>query len=193
VIAGKRDYDEANYAVTQTVGLVTTKGDLAVASAANTFSRLAVGTNTYPVVADSTQTTGLRYGWADPGGATFTPTLTQSGAVTKTVTYANHVALGKLVLWNIYLTLTGSGTVANAVSVGLPVTNRASAQDVGHGIYYDVSTTTPYNVTATAASGASSCVLIPDQAGGITGWGAAPSLAAASGDLIILAGHYWSA
>lgn len=57
-----RDADEANYAVSQTVGKVTTKGDLIGATAANTFGRLAVGANNAVLLADSTQTTGLRWG-----------------------------------------------------------------------------------------------------------------------------------
>ncbi len=39
----KRDADEANYTVAQTVGKVTTKGDLLPASGPNAFDRLAVG------------------------------------------------------------------------------------------------------------------------------------------------------
>lgn len=42
------------------------KGDLAVGTGANTASKLAVGANTYVLVADSTQTTGVK--WAAPGG-----------------------------------------------------------------------------------------------------------------------------
>lgn len=58
----QRDADEANYAVSQTVGKVTTKGDLIGATAANTFGRLAVGANNTVLLADSTQATGHRWG-----------------------------------------------------------------------------------------------------------------------------------
>jgi len=40
---------------------VTTKGDLLAASASSTITRLAAGTNEYRLVADSTQTAGLKY------------------------------------------------------------------------------------------------------------------------------------
>lgn len=53
---------------------------------------------------------------------TFTPTLTQSGAVTKTVTYAKYQRVGRLIVVNVLLTCTGSGSAANQVIVGLPVT-----------------------------------------------------------------------
>jgi hypothetical protein len=45
--------------------LVTTKGDLTVATAANTLARLAVGTNGYTLMADSTQSSGVK--WANTG------------------------------------------------------------------------------------------------------------------------------
>lgn len=45
------DLDEANYTVAQTVGKITTQGDIVVASAANTFARLAKGSSGLPLVA----------------------------------------------------------------------------------------------------------------------------------------------
>lgn len=46
---------------------VTAKGDLIVGTANNAVSRLAVGTDTYTLVADSTQSTGIK--WAAASGA----------------------------------------------------------------------------------------------------------------------------
>ena len=45
---------------------IDAKGDLVVGTGADTFSRLAVGTNTYTLVADSGEATGLK--WAAPAG-----------------------------------------------------------------------------------------------------------------------------
>lgn len=52
------DADEANYAVAQTVGKVTAASDLLVASSANTFSRLAKGSNSTVLGVDSGGTLG---------------------------------------------------------------------------------------------------------------------------------------
>lgn len=56
-----QDADEANRAVLNTIGRVTTKGDLIAATGANVFARRAVGSNGLPLVADSAQATGLNY------------------------------------------------------------------------------------------------------------------------------------
>jgi hypothetical protein len=49
--------------------IVDAKGDLIVATGADAVSRLAVGTNGYTLVADSAETTGLK--WAAPAAAAF--------------------------------------------------------------------------------------------------------------------------
>ena len=46
---------------------IDAKGDLVVGTGADTFSRLAVGTNTYVLTADSAEATGMK--WAAAGGA----------------------------------------------------------------------------------------------------------------------------
>jgi hypothetical protein len=79
-----QDADEANRAVAQTIGTVTTKGDLLAATGANTLARRAVGSNDLPLVADSAQATGIK--WAQ---------LTAAGIATDTIT-ATQIATGAI-------------------------------------------------------------------------------------------------
>lgn len=60
--------------ITNTVATaIDAKGDLIVGTGGDTFSRLAVGTNTYTLVADSSEATGLK--WAAPAGGGFTTAI----------------------------------------------------------------------------------------------------------------------
>ena len=78
-----------------------------------------------------------------PNGAgawtAYTPTLTQSGAVTKTVTSARYMKVGRMVTAVVYLTCTGSGTASNPVLIGLPVAAAAINLRVGVGQIVDAS------------------------------------------------------
>ena len=58
--------------------------------------------------------------------SSYTPTVTQSGAVTKTVTYAKYISANKLCTVVFKLAITGSGTSTNAITVSLPVTAATS-------------------------------------------------------------------
>lgn len=60
----------------------------------------------------------------------YTPTLTQSGAVTKTVTVARYIRIGNTIIGTVRLDVTGTGTAANAVIIGAPVTAQGSSNQV---------------------------------------------------------------
>lgn len=65
--------------------------------------------------------------------STWTPTLTQSGTVTKTVNVANYLQIGDLIIVQMKLSVTGTGTAGNTVTVSMPVTTAASGYVVGAG------------------------------------------------------------
>lgn len=69
----------------------------------------------------------------DVAWTAYTPTLVQPGAVTKTVTYARYTRTGRKITAQVLLTVTGTGTAANSVVVGLPVT-AAQASDLPCGV-----------------------------------------------------------
>jgi hypothetical protein len=78
---------------------------------------------------------GIQYGqWTS-----YTPTLTQSGAVTKTVTHARYCRSGRSITAQVLLDVTGAGTAANPVIVGLPVAAAAVALVGGSGYVTDTS------------------------------------------------------
>lgn len=82
----------------------------------------------------------------DTAWTSYTPTLTQPGAVTKTVTYAKYQRVGRLIVANGLLTCTGTGTAANQVAVGLPVAAAQAANMPAGSLYiFDASAGLFYN------------------------------------------------
>ena len=75
--------------------LVDAKGDLLAASADNTITRLAVGTNTYVLTADSSEATGLKWAAATAGtitSVTGTAPIVSSGGTTPAISVTTHNA-----------------------------------------------------------------------------------------------------
>jgi hypothetical protein len=75
--------------------LVDAKGDLLAASADNTITRLAVGTNTHVLTADSSEATGLK--WAAPTVGTVTSVtgtapIVSSGGTTPAISVTTNDA-----------------------------------------------------------------------------------------------------
>lgn len=113
---------------------------------------------------------------------TFTPTLTQSGAVSKTVATGAYIKLGKLIIGNVTLLVTGSGTGGNAIVMGLPFDTAYNGNlCIGSGWVYDASTVTGYSGSL-IRGGASTCIIwAHNQTNNV---GSTPSFALASGDQI---------
>lgn len=84
----------------------------------------------------------------------YTPTLTQSATVTKTLNYAKYARSGNTVFVQLAMTVTGAGTGANAVLIGLPVAaaNAASLACWGVGTIYDASANLAYKGVAVVSS-----------------------------------------
>jgi len=132
----KSAYDLANAAVAKSI--VDAKGDLIAATAADTVSRLAVGTNNQVLTADSTTATGLK--WATPatGGGkvgqvlstlktdTFSTTSTSSTTVTGlSVTITPSASTSKIMI--IASVAAGITNVdSHAIFLGLSGGNTAS-------------------------------------------------------------------
>jgi hypothetical protein len=74
----------------------------------------------------------------------YTPTITQGVAITKTITYAKYTQIQKLVVVNVSMPLTSAGTAGNGVSVTLPITAAASQRLGGSFQFYDASANTSY-------------------------------------------------
>ena len=72
--------------------IVDAKGDLIAATAADTVSRLAVGTNGQVLTADSTAATGLKWATAS-GGMTLLSTTSLSGASTTVNSFSGYTSL----------------------------------------------------------------------------------------------------
>lgn len=125
----------------------------------------------------------------------YTPTLTQSATVTKTVTYAKYQRVGRLIVAQVLLAVTGTGTGANAVAVGLPVTAATSSVDLecGSGHIVDASAAAVYKGFACLAT--TTTIQLRPSSTTTTGFLGADTFTAAlaSGDLVTYNVMYESA
>ena len=123
------------------------------------------------------------------GWTSYTPTLAQGAStnISKTVTTARYLRVGTLLFVNMYLSITGTGTTNNIITVSLPSGmtmpvnqfflngigqyNDASVQRYPAAPYYQTSTTVSLRRTDTSPSG---------------DIGQDPNIAVASGDEIFV-------
>lgn len=132
------------------------------------------------------------------GGAwtSWTPAVTQSGAVTVTVTDAKYARWGRLIHFDAYLIVTGSGTGTNAVTISLPVATNArysANHTLGTGFIYDTSATLKYK--AIIAWATSTTIKLHPTSSTADGYLGAGTFTAglAVGDLISVQGTYEAA
>ena len=140
-------------AVTITNSMATAidaKGDLVAGTGADAFARLAVGGNTAPLVADSAESTGLR--WDNSAWTTYTPTWTAS--ITNPVlgngtVFGRYKQRGKTIDVRILLILGSTTTIGSGVYfLSLPVdaSDGNTGGMISHGWVIDSSTGAYYHI-----------------------------------------------
>ena len=87
---------------------ITTKGDLVVGTGAGTYARLAAGTNNYTLVADSAETTGLKWQAPAGGGLTWSLLSTTSLSGSTTITVSGISAK------QLHIVISGASTSGNS-------------------------------------------------------------------------------
>jgi hypothetical protein len=115
----------------------------------------------------------------------YTPTLTQSATVTKTVTNAKYARVGRLIVVQASLACTGSGTGGNRVLFGLPIaTTTTGFAVIGTGTIFDISAGIFYAGSAIVETTTTAKIVLGNgtvtEYLGVAGF----SAALASGDLI---------
>lgn len=124
----------------------------------------------------------------------YTPAFTQSAVISKTVSYARSIKIGRMVIGNIVLGATSAGVANNPIIVVAPYT-AASASGItcGAGTFFDASTSTRFAVSVLLATNANfqfvhgaNTAFMGQTSGGFTG-------AIASGDSISFQFSYESA
>ena len=120
-------------AVTITNSMATTidaKGDLIPGTGADTFARLAVGTDYGFLQADAAQATGLL--WNNAAWTTYTPTVTATtGSFTTVSATGRYTRVGKLCVTQFTVTITTNGTAAGQVVVTAPFGASAAVTYMG--------------------------------------------------------------
>lgn len=129
-------------------------------------------------VLTAAQLNGIGEAWTS-----YTPTITQGAAITKTITYAKWARVNKIVVVEANIALTSAGTASNALTLTLPIAPATSGifSMIGSAMFYKASTTLPYILAAVYDSG--SLKFWHETAGG-NFFGAVPAVTVANGDNI---------
>lgn len=133
------------------------------------------------------------------GGAwtSWTPAVVQSGSVTATVTRGKYARYGRTIHFSALLSITGTGTAANDITVSLPVTAATTVGSnsvIGVGQLYDASANIVYHGPLIATSTTVVKILAISGAGAPFYLGSGSFTAAlANTDSITVSGTYESA
>lgn len=122
----------------------------------------------------------------------YTPTLTQSATVTKTVTYAKWTRFGRTIVAAVSLSVTGAGTAANNILIGLPVTAAVASGPCGSGYVNDSSAVTNYSGTVLLAS-TTTVGIVAHLGSGFVGGSGAMTAALATADTVTVFATYEAA
>lgn len=124
--------------------------------------------------------------------ATWTPTLNQSGAVSKTTNIANYWKLGRRVEGEVHMTCSGAGGGASDITVGMPDTMVYSGSPsvvIGSGMVFDASVSTFYSGVLIAASTTTAIISVHNS---LDQMGSAPSFTLANTDQVTYSFKYYS-
>jgi len=113
--------------------IVDAKGDIIAATAADTVSRLAVGTNDQVLTADSTTATGLKWATPQSGSMTLLSTTTLSGSGTTISGISGSYKHLQFVLVNPSSNAGGGGIQINSINGGSAPTIRYNLEVYGTG------------------------------------------------------------
>jgi hypothetical protein len=123
---------------------------------------------------------------------TYTPGLSQSVTVTKTVNHARYMQVGKTVMGSVYMTATSAGTGGFTIRSSFPVTPVASIYNntqsfgatIGSGGFYKSSGGAQYSFSVQCIGGGSDSLAFYATGTGGSMFGQFPAVTIASGDHI---------
>lgn len=132
--------------------------------------------------------------WVETPSTSWTPTVTQSGSVTVTVSYAKYSIVGNVAVVRARLAVTGSGTIGNTIVIaGIPAAIASIDTDtyavIGTGFIANTTAGTIHYHGALVAQGANDWRIITDGSNSYLGIN--PSFALASGHTIALQAAYF--
>jgi hypothetical protein len=114
---------------------------------------------------------------------TFNTTLSQPGSVAFTQTRSSYCVIGKTCIYSYYLSVTGTGTTNNNITIALPLTAASSNVFSGFGGWYNAGATLTHAGGHTTAS-TTTISLIKEASFPGSYFGKDPLAALGNGDVI---------